>query len=55
MMGRIWIKNEGLRLFRARRKNSRKWLEGYSERRGMAAPPAPPKDAETLDADRATA
>ena len=29
MMGRIWIENEGLGLFRARRKNSRKWLEGY--------------------------
>ena len=28
-MGRIWIENEGLGLFRARRKNSRKWLEGY--------------------------
>lgn len=29
MVGRIWIENEGLGLFRARRKNSRKWLEGY--------------------------
>ena len=28
-MGRIWIENKGLGLFRARRKNSRKWLEGY--------------------------
>lgn len=29
MTGRIWIENKGLGLFRARRKNSRKWLEGY--------------------------
>lgn len=29
MMGRNWMENEGLGLFRARRKNSRKWLEGY--------------------------
>ena len=29
MMGRCWIESEGLGLFRARRKNSRKWLEGY--------------------------
>ena len=29
MMGRNRIENEGLGLFRARRKNSRKWLEGY--------------------------
>ena len=28
-MGRIWIEDNGLGLFRARRKNSRKWLEGY--------------------------
>ncbi len=28
-MGRIWIEDKGLGLFRARRKNSRKWLEGY--------------------------
>ena len=28
-MGRIWIENKGLGLFRTRRKNSRKWLEGY--------------------------
>ena len=28
-MGRIWIEGKGLGLFRARRKNSRKWLEGY--------------------------
>ena len=28
-MGRIWIENKGLGLFRARRKTSRKWLEGY--------------------------
>ena len=28
-MGRIWIENKGLGLFRARRKNSQKWLEGY--------------------------
>ena len=25
----IWIENKGLGLFRTRRKNSRKWLEGY--------------------------
>ena len=29
MMGRNRIENEGLGLFHARRKNSRKWLEGY--------------------------
>ena len=29
MMGRKRIENEGLGLFRARRKNSREWLEGY--------------------------
>ena len=29
MMGRNRIENEGLGLFRARRKNSWKWLEGY--------------------------
>ena len=28
-MGRIWIENKGLGLFRARRKSSREWLEGY--------------------------
>ncbi len=28
-MGRIWIEDKGLGLFRARRKNSQKWLEGY--------------------------
>ncbi len=42
MMGRIWIENEGLGLFRARRKNSRKWLEGYyvrvSETAGYHSP-----------------
>ena len=31
-MGRIWIEDKGLGLFRARRKNSRKWLEGYYAR-----------------------
>ena len=29
MAGRDRIEHEGLGLFRARRKNSRKWLEGY--------------------------
>lgn len=29
MMGRNWMENEGLGLFRARKKNSRKWLEGH--------------------------